>query len=67
MFPKLEDFPNIGKFTKLKKGDDNIKKLRKRDTLDPQKESKDQESFQNQFEWPRSQLTAEQIQYMHEL
>ena len=41
--------------------------LQQRDTIDPQQESGDRETFLQNFDWPRSVPTAEQIQEMQEL
>ena len=46
---------------------DNITELQQRDTLDPQQNSGDRETFLKQFDCSKSALTAEQIQEMQEL
>ena len=46
---------------------DNITELQQRDTLGPQQNSGDRETFLKQFDWSKSALTAEQIQEMQEL
>ena len=46
---------------------DNITELQQRDTLDPQHNSGDQETFFKHFDWSKSALTAEQILEMQEI
>ena len=46
---------------------DNITELQQRDTLDPQQNSEDRETFLKQFDLSKSALTAEQIQEMQEI
>ena len=58
-FPTPETCPNLEKLPNLqKKTHDNITKLQQRDTLDPQQNSGDRETFLQQFDWSRSALTA---------
>ena len=67
-FPTPETYPNPENLPSLqRKIYDNITKSQQRDTLDPQQNSGDRETFLKQFVRSKSALTAEQIQEMQEL
>ena len=67
-FPTSETCPNPENLPSFqRKIYDNITELQQRDTLDPQQNSGDRETFLKQFDWSKSALTAEQIQEMQEL
>ena len=67
-FPTPETCPNPENLPSLqRKIYDNITELQQRDTLDPQQNSGDRETFLKQFDWSTSALAAEQIQEMQEL
>ena len=67
-FPTPETCPNPENLPSLqRKIYDNITELQQRDTLDPQQNSGDRETFLKQFDWSKSALTAEQIQKMQEI
>ena len=67
-FPTPETCPNFENLPSLQiKFYDNITELQQKDTLDPQQNSGDRETFVKQFDWSKSALTAEQIQEMLEL
>ena len=46
---------------------DNITELQQKDILGPQQNSGDREKFLQQFDWSKSDLTAEQIQELQEI
>ena len=67
-FPTPENCQNLEILPSLqRKIYDKIRELLQRDTLDPQQNSGDRETFLKQFDWSKSALTAEQIQEMQKL
>ena len=66
-FPRPETSTNPQNLPCLqRKSYDNITELQQRDTLGPQLNFEDRETFLQQFDWSRSALTAEQIQEMQD-
>ena len=66
-FPMAEMCPNPENLPNLQRKIYNITQLQKRDTLNPQKNSEDRETFAKQFDWSLSALIAEQLEEMHEI
>ena len=67
-FPTPETCPNPENLPSLQRNIyDNIAELQQRNTLDPQQNIGDRETFLKQFDYSKSALTAEQIQEMREI